>query len=293
MQSAMQYLANKGFDETRLNAELLLAHALQLQRIQIYTNFDKPLHVHEVALFRSFFERRLQHEPLQYIVGTTNFMGLQFSVKQGVLIPRPETETLIEQMVLECKNLLREKRIDVLEIGTGSGNIAVSIAKYIKNAYITTVDISETALGIARENALFHHVEDRIDFIHADVFRPIDIIKTKKYEILVSNPPYVAEQEWRTLQPEIFQYEPHEAVTDHADGLTFYKRIAEISSDLLTDDGIVMVEVGCGQAESVQKILNQSAFQEISIIKDLQSVPRVLCGYRKTASLTGAFFSIN
>jgi release factor glutamine methyltransferase len=293
MQSAVQYLAEKGFDEARLNAELLLAHALQLQRIQIYTNFDKPLGAQEVAAFRSFFERRLQHEPLQYIVGSTNFMGLQFTVKPGVLIPRPETETLIEQFVFECKNYSQENPVEILEIGTGSGNIAVSIAKYIKNAYITAIDISETALKLAWENARFHHVEDRIDFIHSDVLRSIDIIKTKKYDFLVSNPPYVAEDEWKTLQPEIFRFEPHDAVTDHADGLTFYRRIAEISSDILTEDGIVLVEVGSGQAESVQNILNESAFRKISIIKDLQNVPRVLCGYRKAVRLPGVFFSIN
>ncbi len=293
MQSAIRYLTEKGFDEARLNAELLLSHALRLQRIQIYTNFDKPLDAEEVSVFRSFFERRLQHEPLQYIVGSTNFMGLQFTVRPGVLIPRPETETLIEQFVFECKNYPQEDPIEILEIGTGCGNIAVSIAKYIKNAYITTIDISETALELAWENARFHHVEDRIDFVHTDILRSIDIIKTKKYGFLVSNPPYVAEVEWKTLQPEIFRFEPHDAVTDHADGLTFYKRIAEISSDLLTDEGIVMVEVGCGQAERVKNILNQSAFREISIIKDLQSVPRVLCGYRKAAQLPGVFFSIN
>jgi release factor glutamine methyltransferase len=293
MQSAMQYLTKKGFDEARLNTELLLAHALHLQRIQIYTNFDKPLDDQEVAVFRSYFERRLQHEPLQYIVGSTNFMGMQFAVRKGVLIPRPETETLVEQIVYECKKYLPEQMIEILEIGTGTGNIAVSIAKFIKNAFITTIDISETALDLARENARVHHVEDRINFIHTDILGSINILQIKKYGFLVSNPPYVAEVEWKTLQPEILLHEPQEAVTDHADGLTFYKRIAEISADLLTTDGTVIVEIGCGQAESVQNIFNESAFREFSLINDMQRIPRVLCGYRKSVRMPDTVFSVN
>jgi release factor glutamine methyltransferase len=293
MKSAIEFLAEKGFDEARLNSELLLAHALHMERIQIYTSFDKPLDDREVAEFRSLFERRLKHEPLQYITGSTSFMGLQFGVNPSVLIPRPETETLIEEAVAACRKFPAEKRIEILDIGTGSGNIAVAVVKFVKNAHVTTVDISEPALECARENARFHHVDDRIDFFQMDILQPIDIIKTKKYDFLLSNPPYVAQRDWEALQPEIVKYEPQNAVTDHADGLTFYKRIAGIASELLTEEGVVMVEVGYGQAGSVENIFAESGFKGISIVKDMQNVPRVLCGQKRIFTPAAAAFSAN
>ena len=191
MKSAMEHLQRNGFEDARLNVELLLAHALDLQRIQLYLHFDRPLTSEELKQFRALYERRLKREPVQYIIGSTNFMGLHFTVDSRVLIPRPETETLIEQAILLCQRYPSDSPIQVLEVGTGSGNIAVSLAKYIKNAHVTAIDISKDALNVAEENARMHSVDTQIQFLLIDVFDRVEDVFRKRFDLLVSNPPYV------------------------------------------------------------------------------------------------------
>lgn len=278
MKVSIDLLQKKAFDEARLNVELLLAHALKCQRIQLYTGFDKPLSKHEMREFRTLFERRLNREPLQYIVGSAGFMGLQFRVDPRVLIPRPETETLVEQTMLLCNALAGRSRITMLEVGTGSGNIAVSIAKYIKHAFVTSIDISSQAIEVAELNAKVHEVTDRVEFRVLDAYEPVDQILLRRFDLLVSNPPYTSAEEWESLPLEVKKYEPRTATTDGRDGLDFFRRIIELAPYCLSDRGSVVFEVGYGQADAVRRMMSDSGFFNIYVVPDLQNVPRVVIG---------------
>jgi release factor glutamine methyltransferase len=240
MKTAMDHLQRHGIDEARLNVELLLAHAMDLPRISLYTSFDRPLNRDELTRFRGLFERRLRREPLQYIVGSANFMGLSIQVDSRVLIPRPETESLIEQVMIRCNNPSVDTTVNILEVGTGSGNIAVALVKYVKRVSVCTLDVSSDALEVARHNAVAHQVIDHIEFHHASIFDDIDKVLAKRFEYLVSNPPYVARSEWDGLQDEIRFHEPRNALTDEKDGLEFYRRIAEIAPYVLIDGGTIL-----------------------------------------------------
>lgn len=278
MKSAIEHLQGKGFEEARLNVELLLAHALDIQRIQLYSNFDKPLTQEELKQFRTLYERRLTREPVQYIIGSANFMGLHFTVDPRVLIPRPETETLIEQVMLACQRYDADETIHILEVGTGSGNITVSIAKFIKNTRITAIDISLEALAVAKKNACLHSVESQIKFSCSDVFDLSDELFQSKYDLLVSNPPYVPKDEWEQLQREVRDFEPSSALTDGKDGLKFYHHMAGIIPTILKSGGSIVFEVGLDQAEIVANRLRKAGLAELKITDDLQGVPRVVSG---------------
>jgi len=278
MKFCIDYLQSHGFDEARLNVELLLSHALHCQRIELYTRFDQPLSKDELAGFRALYERRLKHEPVQYIVGTAGFMGMQFQVDRRVLIPRPETETLVEQTMLVCGRNPEETPLSMLEVGTGSGNIAIAVAKFVRNIHVTSIDTNGEALEVARGNATAHGVTDRVTFHEMSVFAPIVESLAQQYDLLVSNPPYVSEEDWKQLAPEIRSFEPLLAVSDSGDGYAFYRRIAELAPALLRKNGSILVEIGYGQSDSVQKIFNGAGVSELSVVKDLQGIPRVVVG---------------
>ena len=278
MKSAMEHLQRKGFEDARLNVELLLAHALDLQRIQLYLHFDRPLTSEELTNFRSLYERRLKREPVQYIIGSTNFMGLHFAVDSRVLIPRPETETLIEQTMLLCQRYPSTKTIQVLEVGTGSGNIAVSIAKYIKHAHVTAIDISRDALDVAEMNAHMHSVDSQILFSLTDIFDSADKVFQKRFDLLVSNPPYIPKDEWEQLQTEVRDFEPSMALTDGKNGLQFYYRLISLIPDILKSGGGIMLEVGFNQAQKVAREMENAGIEQLQIANDLQGIPRVVSG---------------
>jgi len=274
MRTAIDYLAKKGFDEARLTVELLLSHVLNLQRIELYTNFDRPISQKELIIFRTLFARRLKHEPVQYIVQSAFFMGLQFEVDSQVLIPRPETETLVEEVLLECKKRFPDP-LRVLDVGTGSGNIAISVAKYAPNANVTAIDINPEALIVAHGNAQRHQVVSRIEFLQADIFQLKDELKYE-YDVIVSNPPYVSVDEWETLQPEVRNFEPRHAITDDGNGFSFYKQLLILSDRLLKPDGLFAVEVGFGQSPHVELLLSSAGYIDITSVYDLQKIPRVI-----------------
>lgn len=278
MKFSINYLQRHGFDEARLNVELLLSHSLQCQRIELYTNFEKPLSKEELKNFRACFERRLAHEPVQYIVGSTSFMGLQFLVDARAFIPRPETETLVEQVMLLCNGRLGGPPIEILEVGTGSGNIAVAVAKLLRGVHVTTIDTSADALIVARANAAAHGVLEQVAFEQLDVFGSIETSVKVPFDILVSNPPYVSESEWNKLQLEVRQFEPRAAVSDQGDGYKYYRRLAQIAPRLLRENGAVIMEVGAGQAERVEQLLKDSRFTDLRVVPDLQDIPRVVLG---------------
>lgn len=218
-----EYLDKKKIDSPRINAELLLAHIIGCKRLDLYLAFDRPLTEPELNIYRGLIKRRASYEPLQYIIGTVEFYGLVFKVTPSVLIPRPETELLVEKII---KELSDKEQLNILEIGCGSGNIAISLAYHLKQAQIITTDISDAALNLAKENSQKLGVAERISFIRHNILTD-DLLRFSMFDLVVSNPPYVSLQSYSSLQKEIMDFEPRLAVTDESDGLTFYRIISE------------------------------------------------------------------
>ena len=271
------YLEKKGIENPRLNVELLLGHVLKLSRVQLYLNFEKPLAPSELDQFRDFLKRRAGHEPIQYILGEVEFYSLKLKVNRSTLIPRPETEILVDTVIEQYKkNFDQQKTVEIFDIGTGSGNIAIALAKNINDAHITAIDIQEEALDIARQNADFYQVCQKIDFIKQDIFTD-NIDFGCKYHIIVSNPPYISRAEFKYLPLEVKNYEPYIALDGGEQGLTYHRRLLEVSKKLLLPYGFVAIEIGAFQLDNVYKVfLNSDLFQKIEMINDLNSLPRVL-----------------
>jgi len=276
LQWGTSYLAEKGFDESRLTIELLLGHVLNLQRIQLYTNFDKPLTEGELASFKGLLQRRLQHEPLQYIVGSTEFMGRKFAVDRRVLIPRPETEVVVEQAVRFVKERFPGQAARVLEIGTGSGCIAVSLAAMIENISVTAIDASPDAVDVAVRNAEENGVGKKTVFAVKDLFKIAEADFSFRFHLIVSNPPYVSQGQFAELQPEIRDFEPPLALTDDGDGLSFYRRIAHSGKQMLEPGGGIIVEHAFDQSESAKTIFADEGYGEILPFDDYDGNPRGL-----------------
>jgi len=270
------FLEKKGIESPRLNAELLLAEILECKRLDLYLKFDQPLKENEVDKYREWISRRGKFEPLQYITGKVEFYGLQFKVTRDVLIPRPETEILVEEIIKFCKG---KSGLKILDIGTGSGNIPIALAKNLNGVQITTVDVSDDAIEVAKENAVMNGVESEINFILSDVNHYTT--ETDLFDIVISNPPYISAEEYPTLQKEITEYEPAIALTDLNDGLYFYRVISEKSKSFLKSGGNIFLEIGQGQKEDIEKILSANEFTEIHFIKDYQQIDRVAIGEMK------------
>ncbi|MDP3147661.1 MAG: peptide chain release factor N(5)-glutamine methyltransferase [Ignavibacteria bacterium] len=271
------FFEQKRIDSARLNAELLLAETLKCKRLDLYLAFDKPVKDEEVNHYREFVKRRGNREPLQYILGYVEFYGLAFLVNKDVLIPRQETEILIETILTQTD---KEAIIKIMDIGTGSGIIAVCLAKHLPNAKIVAVDKSPEALLVAKQNAEKNNVAERITFIKNDVLNSLLNID-EKFDLIVSNPPYVSQKEFSSLQKEIVAHEPDFAVTDFSDGLTFYRKIIESSKAHLNENGKIFFEVGAGQAEQVKSIFEVNSFSSIQIRKDYSGIDRVVKGEMK------------
>ena len=270
------FLEKKGIESPRLNAELLLAEILECKRLDLYLKFDQPLKENEVDKYREWISRRGKFEPLQYITGKVEFYGLQFKVTRDVLIPRPETEILVEEIIKFCKG---KTGLKILDIGTGSGNIPISLAKNLNGVQITTIDVSADAIEVAKENAVLNGIESEIKFLVSD----LNHFNTEAglFDIVVSNPPYISAEEYPTLQKEITEYEPAIALTDSNDGLDYYRAIAKKSKSLLKSGGNIFLEIGQGQKEDVEKILSGNNFINIQFIKDYQQIDRIVYGELK------------
>jgi release factor glutamine methyltransferase len=272
IQLTTEYLEKKGIDSPRANAELMLSHILKCKRLDLYLSFDKPLAEEEIKLYREYLRRRSAFEPLQYILGSVEFFGLEFKVDRNVLIPRPETEILIETIV---KYFPKDSALSFLDVGTGSGNIAVCLAKYLPNALVTTIDVSNNAIQLAVENAVLNNAKERINFITTD-FK--DFTPENKFDVVISNPPYVSLEEYPNLQQEIVKYEPAEAVSDFGDGYTFYKLICEKANTLLNRPGYLFFETGKDQQSKVREIMEKNNFQNLIVKKDYLNIERVIYG---------------
>jgi release factor glutamine methyltransferase len=273
-----RFLEEQGIDEARLTAELLLAHVLSCRRIDLYLRFERILNDGELAAYRECIRRRLRHEPLQYIVGSTEFMGLRFTVDPRVLIPRPETELLVESVIEAVKSGSFSQTV-LLDIGTGSGNIAVSIAKMIGGSRVDAIDASADALEVAAMNVRDHQCEDRVSLKQLDFLNNSSQLEPG-YTMVVSNPPYIPAAESPSLQQEVRDFEPKTAWTDGNDGLTFYRAIAKESMRLLIPGGSAIVEIGFGQAKDVAALFQANGFSRIAVRKDYGGIERILTAQR-------------
>lgn len=270
-----EYLEKKGIESPRVNAELLLAHILNCKRLDLYLSYDRPLSDREIELYRSFLKRRGQFEPCQYIIGSVEFYGLHFEVNPSVLIPRPETELLVEEIITRYKD---STGLKILEIGTGSGNIAVSLAYHLSGAKITATDISENALKVAERNAVINKTEGQIRFVLNDILK--NNLDESEFDLIVSNPPYVSQTEYHELRPELKVYEPRVALTDESDGFIYFRTISDRASSLLKDNRKLYFEIGEGQADGVKLILEERGFSEIKIKNDYLQIQRVISGIK-------------
>jgi release factor glutamine methyltransferase len=254
-------------------SELLFSHILKCDRSGLYEQRNRGLSKEESAFALAVLKSRMERKPIQYILGIADFFGFSFAVDPSVLIPRPETEILVEKAIDLIPGLKNHNpEVKILDLGTGSGCIAVALAKYVENARITAVDISKEALNIARENALKHDVP--VDFRESDLFSVFS--QENKFDLIVSNPPYVSRKEICALEPEI-SYEPLVALDGGEDGLDFYHRIAEEAGRHLNDAGVLLLEIGWDQAERAASIFRSYPdYGPIEVIKDYNSCDRIL-----------------
>lgn len=256
-----------------LDAQTLLAEALGQDRTYLIVNFSRQLDDELLVRYRALIERRAAGEPLQYITGRQEFFGLEFEVTPAVLIPRPETELIIEETIRLAQQANLDEAI-IVDVGTGSGCIAVTLAREIEDAQVFACDISPEALQVARRNAARHRLEDRIQFRESDLLAVFEI---KPFaDFILSNPPYVAAAEIATLQREVRDWEPHLALTDHGDGLSFYRRLFRDTPARLNPGGHLLCELGYGQAKAVLAMIDPAVWEEPRLLDDLQGIPRTL-----------------
>jgi release factor glutamine methyltransferase len=261
-------------DQAARDAELLLLHALQLPRVILLAHPDRELTPGEQAIYKDAITRRLHHEPIQYITGQQEFYGLLLNVTPAVLIPRPETEHLVEAVL---KLSPKDRPLKIADIGTGSGAIAIALAVHLPDAEITAVDISAEALALAAANARQHNVADRIRFLQSDLLSALDD-EAEAFDAIVSNPPYVAETDRATLHPQVRDHEPAAALFAGETGLDIYRRLVPEAHNALKSNGLLALEIGYSQHQALMDLL--ANWREISFIKDLQSVPRVVLATR-------------
>ena len=277
IQKSTEFLAKKGVESPRLQTELLLAHLLKMPRMKLYLNFDRVLTAPETDGLREFIKRRGQREPLQHIVGSTSFCGYEIAVSRHALIPRPETEMLAELgwKFLSTRNLQPSTALD---FGTGTGCIAIALAAKCPNGKITALDVSAEALALAKQNATQNKVAERIEFLHADGFAALTA--TTQFDLLVSNPPYIASAEIETLDPEVKDFDPHGALDGGADGLDFYRRLAVEAKSFLKPDGKIMLEFGDGQADDIKKIFEGEKWIVEAVQEDYSQRARILIAHK-------------
>ena len=263
------YLAGKGVENARLESEWLLSAALGLDRVGLYVNFDKPLTETELAVYRGMIARRARREPLQYILGSQEFMELDFEVSPAALIPRCDTETLVEEAIKRGLGVNR-----ILDIGVGSGCIAVTLALKLPGSQVCGVEQSADALTLAKRNAAKHGVN--VTLVQGSLFEPFNGVC---FDMIVSNPPYIPTGEFDSLQPEVRDFEPREALDGGVDGLDFYRSIIPDATDHLNPGGWLLFEVGIGQAKRVLELFTQTGrFEELFTTKDPAGIERVVGG---------------
>ncbi len=269
------YFSEKGLESPRLDAEVLLSHVLKKERIYLYVHFDEPLESAELVSYRNLIKQRVKHVPVAYLTGSREFMGLNFKVTPAVLIPRPETELLVQTAIEGLREMKGEKLF--ADIGAGSGAICISVLHYVPDAKAEAVDISEEALKIAKMNAELLGVADRITFHRGDILGPL---KGKRFNAVLSNPPYIPDGDIKGLLPEVREAEPKLALAGGADGLDFYRHLAGKAQAYLEDNGFLAMELGISQAESVCSLLKTAGMSKTEVYKDLAGIERVAVAWK-------------
>ena len=273
IQWAVPYLKQKGLPNPKLDAELLVAHALGIDRLKVYLQFDRPLDKLELAAIREILKRRALHEPIQYITGHREFFGLNFKVGPGVLVPRPETEQLVELGLNYLKKLGSERPL-VLDLGTGSGCIALSLAKNIF-CQVWAVDIQDEALARAQENAGELGVSDQLQWRQGDWFSALKAGDPRQFDLILSNPPYISLAERGELDPEVRDFEPEKALFSGDSGLESYEILAKNLEQWLVPGGLVLLELHANRSDKVSELFPKSQWEQ-TLHRDLQGLPRVL-----------------
>jgi release factor glutamine methyltransferase len=279
------YLKQQGADSPRLDAEVLLATARNCQRIQLYTAFAEIADEPTRTAFRELVRRRAEGMPVAYLVGKREFFSLSFRVTSDVLVPRPETETLVVRLLDLAKSHSKaaavgdsqpnETEIKILDVGTGSGIIAVTAAKHLPHAHITAIDVSPAAIAIARQNAADHHVADRIEFIESDLLASLPA--EQKFNIIASNPPYVSQAEFATLPPSVRDFEPRLALVAGPHGTEVIQRLLPSAADRLEQGGWLLLEVSPMIEPAVRELISQhSGFELHPTLKDSAGHPRIV-----------------
>jgi len=270
------FFERKGIASPRLDAELLLAHCLNKKRVQLYIDFERPINHDELDRFREFVRRRAKREPVAYIVGYKEFWSLPVKVTPAVLIPRPETEILIETATRIIKNGKHtEERARVLELGTGSGALAIAFAKEVATCEMFSVDISRDALSIAEENLIAHGLKNSISLICGDGFQPF--APREHFDLIVSNPPYIRSCDIEELAPEIKYHEPRTALDGGKDGLDFYRRLIPQMTAFMKKGGWAVLELGAGQAAAVSELFTATgSFVHSTTVPDYSRRERVI-----------------
>lgn len=283
------YFEKQGIESPRLTIELLLGHLLKKKRMQLYLEFERDLDEKTLALLREMVKRRVAGEPLQYITGETEFCGLKFVVDKRVLIPRPETELLVEKVVERMKTEDRRQKTEdgerkevfkIVDVGTGSGCIAISLAKKVPGVEITAIDASAEALEVARGNAKLHEVEKNVRFLKSDLLDELG--SSFVADVIVSNPPYIADGELAKLPKEVRDFEPVRALAAGEDGLKVIHRLVTTARRLLSPSGFMALEIGAGQRPAVEGIFVQQGYEVVEVVKDLQGHERVIVAQPKT-----------
>lgn len=284
---ATGYLENCGSGTARLDAELLLADVLDLDRMALYVNFDRPLEPAEVATYRDTLRRRCQGTPIAYITGRKEFLTATLTVNSAVLIPRPETELLVEAIVERLGDGEWAKGAPLIaDVGTGSGAIAIGLARALPTAELVAVDVSSDALAVARDNAARHDLDDRIQFIAGDLLTPLLVPpRDERYagqlDVIVSNPPYIPTNELEKLPRDIKQYEPRVALDGGPDGLALYRRLVPAAARGLKSGGLLALEIGSDQGPALRSLLaDAGGWERIEVLRDYADLDRIVLAWK-------------
>jgi release factor glutamine methyltransferase len=280
-----EFLKNKGVDVPRLSAELLLSHVLGLKRIELYTHFNKVVEQESLSQLRALVKRAGEHEPIAYLTGRREFYSLDFEITRDCLIPRPETELLVERAVEFLQN--RDGNKYVCDLCTGCGCVAIAIARNLANCRVVATDISDAALAVAERNINRHGLSGRIELLRGDLFEPIiPGLGPAKFDLIVCNPPYVSEPEFKKLAKNVRDFEPKVALAAGADGLDIIKRVIESAREFLKPAAALMLEIGNEQGPVVHKLLDATGhFATITIEKDYNKLDRLAIAVMKQNEL--------
>lgn len=280
------FFTRKGVDAPRLSADLLLAHVLDVPRTKLYTDHDRVLTDAQLATYRDLVKRAAEEEPIAYLTGKAHFFTLEFEVTRDVLIPRPDTETLVEDVLQTARIQPGLEAPRVLDLCTGSGCIACAIARHLKNATVLATDISAPAVAVARRNVERLGLTDRVTVEEGDLYEPVShAVDPRPFDLIVCNPPYIATQQLETLDRSVREYEPLRALDGGPDGLSLHRRILEGAASRLVPGGRIYLEIAFDQGELAQQVAAEYPdFEDIRILKDYGGRDRVLSARRKAPS---------